>query len=207
MKQFDKFSRKMRNIASSPRAKAILYNRYVLYAVLAIALGNLYAFAISKNISYIVIFALVGFLTSFFSKNMIVILVISLVITNLLKLGSSGRIEGFDEMTPENNAVKDEDEDEDEDEEDDGLEKPPKENMLSKLEPSGLDISGNPVGKKPDFVEQKKKQILNDGRELLELQGKITDGFKEIEPYMSKAEALTMQIGAAAKDIENNNKK
>ena len=204
MKQFDKFSRKMRNIASSPRAKAILYNRYVLYVIFVIALANMYALAISRNVAFVVIFALVGFLTSFFSKNMIVILVISLVITNLLKLGSTGRIEGFDEMTPDAEQKKMKADDEEEDEEDNAMETQPKENM--KL--FGIDLSGNKT--KPDdkenYVAEKKKQILNDGQELLTLQGKITDGFKEIEPYMSKAEALTMQIGAAANDIKKYNK-
>jgi len=200
MKQFDKFSRKMRNIASSPRAKAILYNRYVLYVIFVIALANMYALAISRNVAFVVIFALVGFLTSFFSKNMIVILVISLVITNLLKLGSTGRIEGFDEMTPDAEQKKMKADDE-EDEEDNAMETQPKENM--KL----IDLSGNKT--KPDdkenYVAEKKKQILNDGQELLTLQGKITDGFKEIEPYMSKAEALTTQIGVAANDIQRYN--
>jgi len=49
----------------------------------------------------------VGLLTSFFSKNMVVIMVVALVVANVLKYGTHLRVEGF-------KSDKDEDEDDEE---------------------------------------------------------------------------------------------
>ena len=74
----------------------ILYSRPILYIILAICLFQLFVFTSIGDYYSAAIFVLVGFLTSFFSKNMLVILVIALVITNILKYGTKVRQEGFD---------------------------------------------------------------------------------------------------------------
>jgi hypothetical protein len=45
----------------------------------------------------IVVFILVGILTSFFSKNMLIILFIALTVSNVVKYGTSIRQEGFED--------------------------------------------------------------------------------------------------------------
>jgi len=69
--------------------KFLLYNRIVLYFVFILAIGNLVYLGTSNDLTTIGIFALVGFLTSFFSKNMIVILCIALVVSAISKYGTS----------------------------------------------------------------------------------------------------------------------
>ena len=69
--------------------KFLLYNRIVLYFVFILAIGNLVYLGTSNDLTTIGIFALVGFLTSFFSKNMIVILCIALVVSTISKYGTS----------------------------------------------------------------------------------------------------------------------
>ena len=51
----------------------VLENKYVLYLVLFLAIFDLMIFMIAGEISFIVIFILTGLITSYFSKNMIVI--------------------------------------------------------------------------------------------------------------------------------------
>ena len=63
------------------RAKELLTNKWVLLAIFAVSIMLLIGFAIHRNIFGIVIFALVVFLTSFFSRNMTVILLISIAVT------------------------------------------------------------------------------------------------------------------------------
>ena len=75
--------------------KTILYNRYLLYFIFAIVLGNAVQLMTQGDYLSMVIMVVVGLLTSFFSKNMIVILCIALVVTNLLKYGTKLRVEGF----------------------------------------------------------------------------------------------------------------
>ena len=67
----------------------------------------------------VVIMVIVGLLTSFFSKNMVVIMCIALVVTNLLKYGTRLRSEGFKTMAGEEDEEKEDDDDDEEDEEED----------------------------------------------------------------------------------------
>jgi len=64
-----------------------------------ISLFNLYGFAVSnghQDMIYAAVFILVGYLTTFFSKNMIVILFCALTVANILKYGLEIRVQdGF----------------------------------------------------------------------------------------------------------------
>jgi len=66
----------------------MLENKYVLYFVLFLAVSNLLGFLVMGNITSIIFFGLVAYLTSFFSKNNIVILSIPLVLTSVLMVGA-----------------------------------------------------------------------------------------------------------------------
>jgi mannitol-specific phosphotransferase system IIBC component len=80
----------------APVVKLSLNHPFVLYFVLMVALANLLYLSVDGNLAFAAVFLLVGFLTSFFSKNMTVILVIAIVATNVLQFGSSIRTsEGF----------------------------------------------------------------------------------------------------------------
>jgi len=114
-----KLSRGGKSIASIP--KSILYNRYLLYFIFAIALGNVVQLMTQQDHMSVVIMVIVGLLTSFFSKNMVVILCIALVVTNILKYGTKLRVEGFEtseeEETGESGEETGEEEEEEEEEE------------------------------------------------------------------------------------------
>lgn len=76
-------------------SRSLLYNKYVLYVSFAICLLNLLIWLFSGEIVHVGIFMLVGFLTSYFSKNMIVILVIAFVASNVVKSGTNIVLEGM----------------------------------------------------------------------------------------------------------------
>jgi hypothetical protein len=67
---------------------------------------------LAGNFVFCAIFFLVGFLTSFFSKNMIVIMVVSLVTTNLLKITINPK-EGFEGRDKESRKKRDSDDSDD----------------------------------------------------------------------------------------------
>lgn len=71
----------------------ILHNRFVLYFVLFLALADLLFLAMGREFMSVAVFILSGFVTSFFSKNMMVIMCIALVITNILKYGTDIRMQ------------------------------------------------------------------------------------------------------------------
>ena len=92
-KMQNKLSKSVSGITTS---NGMLHNKVLLYVVFIFSLLNLFLFANTGNYTSVVVFLLIGFLTSFFSKNMLVILLLSLILTNILKYGSS-LSEGFEE--------------------------------------------------------------------------------------------------------------
>lgn len=106
-----------KSVGSIP--KSILYNRYLLYFIFAVTIGNIVQLMTQQDHMSVVIMVIVGLLTSFFSKNMVVIMCIALVVTNLLKYGTRLRSEGFKTMDGEEEEEKEDDDDEEEDEEED----------------------------------------------------------------------------------------
>lgn len=73
----------------------LLNNKYLLYIILFISISDLLLFLMAGDFAFAVIFILIGLITSFFSKNMIVILTSAMIFTNVLKFGSNIRKEGM----------------------------------------------------------------------------------------------------------------
>jgi hypothetical protein len=126
----------------------ILHNKILLYAVFIFSLLNLFVFVNTGNYNHVAIFILIGFITSFFSKNMLVILLLSLILTNILKYGSTLN-EGFEE-----GADGDDNEDEDEN-------KKKKEGLNDDDEKEGLNDDDEKEGLNDDD-DEKEKEGLND---------------------------------------------
>jgi len=76
--------------------KSLLYNRGVLYFIFILALGYLFYLSTIYDFYTLSIFVIIGFLTSFFSKNMIVILSLAMAVSFIFKFGTKIRPEGFD---------------------------------------------------------------------------------------------------------------
>jgi len=92
------YNKAAKNVSHNSMLKTdLLHNKTMLYVVLIVSLINLWVLVIGSDIVNIIIFMLVGFLTAFFSKNMIVILMFALVISNLIKYGIQIGQEGFSE--------------------------------------------------------------------------------------------------------------
>jgi hypothetical protein len=83
------------SITQKIKNNVILHNRYILYFIFFIALGDLLILLHTNDYYSASIFVLIGFLTSFFSKNMIVILFISIAFTNIIKYGAKSTTESM----------------------------------------------------------------------------------------------------------------
>ena len=104
------FQKANKNIHIGKDAAKLLHNKYVLYGVAGVAFVNLVLLLIGGDVFHAVVFLLLGFLTSFFSKNMVVILSIALAATNLIKFGLDYAKEGMENVVKEG-AVEDDEED------------------------------------------------------------------------------------------------
>jgi hypothetical protein len=77
----------------SKMSNALLHNKFVLYFIFIVAVGNLFHFVFRQDLSSVGVFIASGLLTSFFSKNMVVIMVVAMVVANVIRLGQGP--EGF----------------------------------------------------------------------------------------------------------------
>jgi cell division protein FtsB len=161
---FNKIKNHFNSIVSKKTSNSILHNRVLLYALLILALLDLFYLANGKDFISVTIFLLVGLLTSFFCKNMIVILFVAICITHILKYPRS--LEGAENMN-EDEEDKEKENMENEDEED--KEKKETENMENK---------------------KSTEEMTNEMKEFMEVQNKIIGGMAELEPLMQKAEGF-----------------
>jgi hypothetical protein len=74
----------MKRHAKKNDMAALLKNKNVLYVVLFFAVMNLFSYLMLKQLDAVAFFIIIGFLATYFSKNMIVILLTSMVSTFLL---------------------------------------------------------------------------------------------------------------------------
>ena len=179
-------------------AKVLIYNKIVLYFVLAIALLNLFYSATHNDYVFCAIFILVGFIVAFFNKNMTVILVCTIAIANIVSLLISGnhRLEGMKEnIESDDSAVA-------------ALNVENKGTPVEYGKPDEEEkISLAAVSEKTGSMDAAtKKKMVNtlktEAQDLLEVQQKIIKGFEKIEPEMTRAEKLINQINGTAKQIQ-----
>lgn len=114
-------SSKMKNRFFGGGAK-ILESRALLYFVFLISISNIILFGLYGNINSVIVYLLSAFVISLFNKNMIVILVFSLIISNIHKYGidyfiKTGAIEGMEEEEEDKEKEEFDGKPEDEDEE------------------------------------------------------------------------------------------
>jgi hypothetical protein len=89
----------------------ILYNKWVLYFIFIVGMYDVIHFYQRGNTVAVAIFFIVGFLTAFFSKNMIVIIVSAIAVSHIVAYGNK-MSEGFEEQEEEEGFEEEEKEEE-----------------------------------------------------------------------------------------------
>ena len=172
--------------------KWLLYNRVVLYILCILALVNVVMYANVKDVNSIVTLLIIGFLVSFFSKNMIVILGVAIGVTYLLNYTSVKMIsEGAENMKEDEKT-----EDEEEDTEEEATEEKPEEEATEE-KPEDDET--------PETDEDKKKMyddLQTDFKDFQKIQDSILSGMKEIDPLLTKAETFIEKFEHYGKKLE-----
>ena len=163
----------------------ILTNKWVLYFIFVIGIFDVINFYQSGNITSVAIFFIVGFLTAFFSKNMIVVIVAAIAVTHLITYGNKVS-EGLDEEDDEEEGFEEEEEEDkegfeegvDEEEEDEGFEE-------------GVDDETEDASEEKKKEEKTDSFVTNDQtNELLKKQKELMDNMNKLEPLLQKAENM-----------------
>lgn len=75
--------------------KSLLKDKNVLYVVLFLAVINLFGYLMLRDLDAVFFFLALGLVTSYFSKNMIIVMIVAMIGTNLLMSMRSLTKEGF----------------------------------------------------------------------------------------------------------------
>lgn len=205
------------------KLKSLLKNKNFLYFVLFIASVNTFGYLMMRQTEAVMLFALVGFLTTFFTKNMIIVLLTAIVVTNVYAGSILGvRIkEGMESKSDEDKEGMDHEEDKEGmgHEEGEKKKKGKKEGMPS-LKPADVP----PNGKKPkldpagtiEAAYDNLDKLLDSGaidkmssetQNLASQQDKLMKNIDRLEPMLGVAEGMMdkmagMNLGGIEKRIK-----
>lgn len=196
----------MKNVASKLskqlktfKIKSLLQNKYVLYILVLVSLLTILDLANKKDFNSVIAFVIVGFLVSFFNKNMIVILLCALLFTSILKYANKAiRKEGMENEKKE----KKEGMENEKKEKKEGMkekkdeEKSDEEAMENKDEEKSVVKEEETLAKKKETYDMLKK----DFDEFQDIQKNILENMKEIDPLLEKAENFITKFEQYKKD-------
>jgi Skp family chaperone for outer membrane proteins len=202
-----------------PKVDKLLNDKNVLYVVFALAILNLMGYLLVQNTEAIVFFLIVGFLSTYFSKNMIIVLIIAMVSTSIFT-STRGRYvkEGMrtSRAAPKEEADKKEDKSMDSAKKSDkDKKKMPSDSEMDKVEDDEENepeaMSNNSNTKKPrlDYAGnlaeaynnlQKTigkggiKALTGQTETLLNQQKNLMDNIKGMEPFIKTAESFMSKL-------------
>lgn len=164
----------------------VLYNKWVLYFIFVVSLVDLTRFYMVGNTNAVLLFFAIGLLTTFFSKNMTVVLVVALALTHLAFFGT-GALEGM-EQQEEEDVEEEEVEEEDVEEEEEPVEKP-----VEKKDESFESIAE--TAKTVSLLSKDAKDLPTQTVELLNKQKELMANMTQLQPLLKKAENLIKSEG------------
>ena len=205
---------------------SFLTNKWILYLVLFSAIFDLFYFYQKGDMYALTIFFIIGFLVSFFSKNMVVILILAIALTHLIRYGKN-LSEGFEDDDEEKkNAEGFEDDDEEKknaegfeeeddknaegfedpeatdppegfEEEEETFEDPPEEETFTNSSAYKIDNTNNAVkNSTPRNVDDRTKELLTNQKELMAT-------MKSLEPALKAAEGFLHTSGHTKEKFTN----
>ena len=90
----------------SSKASKLLTNKYVLYIVLFLAVTTIFGYMSMNDTNSVIFFAMISLIVSVFTRNMIVVLGLSVLFTNLLAV-TKGKSQNYKEGLENNDDNKD----------------------------------------------------------------------------------------------------
>jgi len=159
----------------------VLQNQLVLYLFLFMTLTQVVLFVSNNDTTGIVLMCIIGFLTTFFSKNMIVILCVALTMTNLVKKGMKQvGYEGFEDKKEEENKETEEN----------TTKKEKKESAKVDDEIDDAPNSNESSSQTKDEMKREFERLKEEYPEFSALKEDIIDAMVKIDPILDKAETF-----------------
>ena len=196
-----------------------LTNKWMLYLVLFSAIFDLFYFYQKGDMYALTIFFIIGFLVSFFSKNMVVILILAIALTHLIRYGKN-LSEGFEGEDEDKDGFEGEEEEkegfEGEEEEKDGFEGEEEEKEGFEDEEDKQETFEDPTEEPDTFTSAYKIDNTNNAvknltpsnvddrtKQLLANQKELMSTMKSLEPALKAAEGFLQTSGNAKEKFTN----
>jgi hypothetical protein len=173
---FNKLSQKIKSFLRRNHNFDVLKNRFILYFILFISVFNLICAGLMGDFIFVTLFILIGIITSFFSKNMVAVLTIALVGSNVINYTTSSHSFKYEGMDNEN----------------------AKENETSKKNKNKEEIQDEVNITDDKYAEVKTKNLegmQEKYKELMTLQDLILGKFGSLEESLVSAEKIITNIG------------
>jgi hypothetical protein len=171
----------------------VVNSKVVLYVLFALTIFNLFGYLARSNLAAIVLFLLVGYGTTHFTKNMVYVLLTAILSTNFLVqrgvLRGLGFVEGFKEGNKHDHNHNDEDDEDTKKSDDTSLS-----DMIANIKPKP-----NSDDTKPDTLTTMKKRSgyanmkLNPA-ELQLNQQNLNDAVDNMGPILEKADKMLEKL-------------
>jgi len=177
----------------------ILHNRIILYFFFAIALIDLLYFLNMKDMFSFSALILIGILTSFFNKNMTVILFVAIIFTHILKYGRSS-FEGLDNMDSKKEGIDGDEENVDDKKDTKKVDEKKKDMTIDEASKKVKGISNRIT----DLVnvnqdDDANKELIDSLPEMRETRDEIISKVKDMKPLLKKYEGFIDKFKSISK--------
>jgi hypothetical protein len=223
--RIDGMGRRIVNVLPSMQG-GFLTNKWMLYLVLFSAVFDLFYFYQKGDMYALTIFFIIGFLVSFFSKNMVVILILAIALTHLIRYGkdlSEGfeeedKEEGFEDGKEEEEAFEEEEKEEgfEEDEKEEGFEDPTEEPETFEDPTEEPETFEDPTEEPETFKSSHKiaetantvngfasSNVDARAQTLIDTQQKLMKSMETLKPMLDKAEGFLNTVGSKKEKFTN----
>ena len=188
--------------------KKILNSKVLLYLVYFITAMNVLGYVNLNDFNSVALFTLVSYVTSFFNKNHVVILLTGILITNTLGNTQYMIVEGLTSRKTKEGMEHGDEEDEEEEEEEEELEEEDDEEELEEEEEDEEDSDAftgygvAPVLDRTKSMEQQYKELdsiigkdgidamTRDTQKLVKRQGKLAESMKAMGPLLNNVTGI-----------------
>ena len=210
--RIDGMGRRITNMLPSMQG-GFLTNKWILYLVLFSAIFDLFYFYQKGDMYALTIFFIIGFLVSFFSKNMVVILILAIALTHLIRYGKN-LSEGFkdgDDDDEEEGKKSETFEDPDATESPEGFEGEDDDEEVKKSETFEDPTEEPETFKSADKIAETANVVNGfsssnvDARAqtLIDTQQKLMKSMETLKPMLDKAEGFLNTVGSKKEKFTN----
>jgi len=181
------FFSKLKKSSSRGASLDLLTNKWVLYIMLILGVFDVFSFYQNGQTMSLYVFLFVGILTSFFCKNMIVIIVTAIAISHIFTYGEQ-MSEGFEEQTTEEEEMPEEEE---------GVEKKKPEKQIEV--PSAVAIQGAAEGLASEIKKNGVDGLSKETFELIKAQETLLENLGKMSDFVKVEGMGASSVGGASK--------